>query len=231
MSTRYTSIFSQKTLKFLAELKRNNDRDWFNEHRERYENDVLDPALWFIQAMHDPMQEIAPRFTAVPKRMGGSLMRVYRDTRFSKDKTPYKTNIGIQFRHEQARDVHAPGYYLHIDPGQVFIGVGMWRPASTALAQIRQRLVDQPQGWLDATGDRRFRRHFRLGGESLIRPPRGFDKTHPLIDDLKRKGFVAVKELGIEDLTRTGFQRKVQTAFRAADPFMRFLCKAVEVPF
>lgn len=231
MSARQTSIFSRETLKFLAQLSRNNNRDWFNDHKERYENDVLDPALRFIQAMHDPLQEIAPHFTAVPKRMGGSLMRVYRDTRFSKDKTPYKTNIGIQFRHEQARDVHAPGYYVHIDPEQVFVGVGMWRPASTALVQIRQRLAEQSQAWLDATGDRRFRRHFRLGGESLTRPPRGVDRNHPLIDDLKRKDFIAIKELDVEDVTRAGFQRKVQTAFRAADPFMRFLCKAVDVRF
>lgn len=231
MSARKQAIFDPKALSFLAKLARNNNRDWFNAHKTSYESDVLDPALHFIQAMHDPLADIAPRFTAVPKRMGGSLMRVYRDTRFSKDKTPYKTNIGIQFRHEMARDVHAPGYYVHIEPKQVFVGVGMWRPASAALAQIRQRIANDSPMWLDASGDRRFRRHFHLGGESLSRPPRGFDKNHPCIEDLKRKDFIAIKELNIEDVTQAGFQRKVATAFRAADPYIRFLCKAVEVPF
>lgn len=231
MTARKKPSFDSKSLKFLAKLARNNDRDWFKAHKEIYENDVLDPALTFIQAMHDPLQNIAPHFCAVPKRMGGSLMRVYRDTRFSKDKTPYKTNIGIQFRHELARDVHAPGYYVHIEPDQAFVGVGMWRPASSALALIRQRIVEKPDAWLDATTGPKFRRQFRLGGESLSRPPRGFDKSHLMIDDLKRKDFIAIKELTVEDVTSLGFQRKVETGFRVAESYMRFLCKAVGVPF
>ena len=117
-ASRYAS-FRPETIGFLRELKRNNTRDWFNENKPRYEEDVLDVALHFIQSMHDPLQKIAPHFTAIPKRMGGSLMRVYRDTRFSKNKTPYKTNIGIQFRHEQAKDVHAPGYYVQIGRAHV----------------------------------------------------------------------------------------------------------------
>ncbi len=145
-SERYAK-FGKETVAFLVELKNNNNRDWFNENKTRYEELVLDVALRFIQSMQDPMAEIAPHFTAIPKRMGGSLMRVYRDTRFSKNKTPYKTNIGIQFRHEQAKDVHAPGYYVHIDPDQVFLGAGMWRPASGPLNGIRRRmLVNQPNG-------------------------------------------------------------------------------------
>ena len=112
--------FNPETLSFLNELAQNNNRDWFNENKVRYEEQVLDVALLFIQSMQKPLREIAPHFTAIPKRMGGSLMRVYRDTRFSKNKTPYKTNIGIQFRHEQAKDVHSPGFYVHVDPEQVF---------------------------------------------------------------------------------------------------------------
>ena len=111
---RYAS-FTPQSVAFLSELKANNNRDWFKENKTRYEELVLDVALNFIQSMQGPLEEIAPNFTAIPKRMGGSLMRVYRDTRFSKNKTPYKTNIGIQFRHEQAKDVHSPGYYVHID--------------------------------------------------------------------------------------------------------------------
>lgn len=230
MTSRYATI-KPETIAFLRELKNNNNRDWFNANKARYEELVLDVALNFIQSMHDPLQAMAPHFTAVPKRMGGSLMRVYRDTRFSKDKTPYKTNIGIQFRHEQARDVHAPGYYVHIDPEQVFLGAGMWRPESRALAAIRRRIDDQQREWLRCRDDKSFRRHFDLGGESLRRPPRGFDKAHPLLEDLQRKDFIAVKTMSHEDALRPRFQQKVETAFKAATPHMRFLCKAVGVPY
>lgn len=158
-------------------------------------------------------------------------MRVYRDTRFSKNKTPYKTNIGIQFRHELARDVHAPGYYVHIDPEQVFLGVGMWRPDSDPLRAIRERIAAKPAEWRRTVGDPRFRRHLKLGGESLSRPPRGFDKDHELIEDIKRKSFIAVKDLAVSDSLSPQFQRKVETVFKAGTPYMQFLCKAVGVPF
>jgi uncharacterized protein (TIGR02453 family) len=228
--SRYAT-FAPETLKFLAELKANNNREWFNANKSRYEEDVLDVALRFIQSMQEPLEDIAPHFTAIPKRMGGSLMRVYRDTRFSKNKTPYKTNIGIQFRHEMARDVHSPGYYVHIDPDRVFLGVGMWRPAPDALRAIRERISAKPQEWLRARGDRGFSRHFRLGGESLTRPPRGFSKDDPRIEDIKRKDFIAVKDLSAVDALSPRFQQKVETAFRSATPYMQFLCKAVNVPF
>ena len=229
-SGRYAG-FSPETIKFLRQLKKNNNRDWFNENKPRYEEQVLDVALHFIQSMQDPLKEFAPRFTAIPKRMGGSLMRVYRDTRFSKNKLPYKTNIGIQFRHEQARNVHSPGYYVHIDPDEVFLGAGMWMPESEPLLGIRQRISDKPAEWKRAKGDKTFARHFKLGGTSLIRPPRGFDKEHPMIDDIKRKSFIAIKNMGHEDALSPQFQRKVETAFKAASPYMRFLCKAVGVQF
>ena len=223
--------FRPETLTFLDELAANNNRDWFKENKARYEEQVLDVALHFIQSMQDPLAEIAPRFVAQATRMGGSLMRVYRDTRFSKNKQPYKTNIGIHFRHEQAKDVHAPGYYLHIDTQQVFLGVGMWRPDSDPLRSIRERIAAKPAEWKRTMSDMAFRRHFTLGGESLSRPPRGFDKNHELIEDIKRKSFIAVKDMQQAECLSPQFQRKVETAFKAGGPYMRFLCKAVGVPF
>ena len=223
--------FDKQTIAFLEELAANNNREWFKENKPRYEEQVLDVALHFIQSMQAPLAKIAPHFTAIPQRMGGSLMRVYRDTRFSKNKLPYKTNIGIQFRHEQARDVHSPGYYVHIDPDQVFLGVGMWRPDSDSLRSIRERIVAKPAEWSRITADAKFRRHFELGGESLTRPPRGFDKEHEHIGDIKRKSFMGVRNLDVQDCLHPGFQRKVETSFSAATPFMKFLCKAVGVPY
>lgn len=223
--------FTLATLSFLEELAANNNREWFNENKSRYEEQVLDVALQFIHSMQDPLHDMAPHFVAQATRVGGSLMRVYRDTRFSKDKTPYKTNIGIQFRHEQAKNVHAPGYYVHIDTEKVFVGAGMWRPESDPLRGIRERIVARPAEWSRAIGDAKFRRHFKLGGESLTRPPRGFDKEHQHIDDIKRKSFVGVKDMPRDECLGPQFQRKVETSFKAAEPFMRFLCKSVGVPF
>lgn len=229
-SNRYVS-FSPQCLRFLAELSDNNNREWFAENKRRYEADVLDAALRFIDSMQEPLAGIAPRFTAVPRRVGGSLMRVYRDTRFSKNNTPYKTNVGIQFRHEQAKSVHAPGFYVHVDPERAFLGVGLWRPPADALAAIRQRIDGHPAAWKRILADRRFRRHFELAGESLQRPPRGYGKEHPLIDDLRRKDFIAVKNLEPDAACDPKFQKTVEAAFAAAAPFMQFLCKAVGVPY
>lgn len=227
-SSRYMR-FDERTIKFLRQLKANNNREWFKANKSRYEEDVLDAALRFIQSMQDPLASIAPHFTAVATRTGGSLMRVYRDTRFSNNKLPYKTNIGIQFRHERAKDVHAPGFYVHIEPDEVFVGVGMWRPDSEPLRQIRERIVAKPAEWKRATEGAAFKRNFELAGESLQRPPRGFDKEHPLIVDIKRKSFIAVKSMTIEDCLKPQFQRSVESAFKQATPFMEFLCAAVGV--
>jgi len=223
--------FEKASIEFLEQLAENNNREWFKENKSRYDEQVLDVALRFIQSMQDPLAAIAPNFTAVPQRVGGSLMRVYRDTRFSHNKLPYKTNIGIQFRHQRAKDVHSPGYYVHIDPDRVFVGVGMWRPDADSLRAIRDRIVAKPSEWGGALQDPKFRRHFELGGESLSRAPRGFDKDHELIDDIKRTSFIAVRDLDVEDSLNPQFQRKVETSFAAAAPFMKFLCKAVDVPF
>ncbi len=230
MASRYAR-FNPETIRFLEQLSANNNREWFKEHKSRYEEDVLDVALRFIQSMQEPLADIAPHFVAMPTRMGGSLMRVYRDTRFSNNKTPYKTNIGIQFRHEQAKDVHSPGYYVHIDPEQAFVGVGMWRPDSEPLRGIRERIAAKPAEWKRVMGARSFKRQFVLGGESLMRPPRGFDKDHECIDDIRRKSFISVRELDVKDCLKPQFQRTVESSFRTAEPFMRFLCKAVGVRF
>ncbi len=230
MPSRYAS-FESRTLRFLESLKANNNREWFKENKSRYEDDALDVALRFIISMQEPLAEFAPRFTAVPTRVGGSLMRVYRDTRFSKNKLPYKTNIGIQFRHEQAQDVHSPGYYVHIEPDELFLGVGMWRPDSDPLRGIRERIAAKPAEWQRAMDSQPFRRNFSLGGESLSRPPRGFDKELECIEDIKRKSFIAVREFKVEDCLKPQFQRTVESSFKSADPFMRFLCKAVGVRF
>ncbi len=223
--------FPAETVRFLDELANNNNRPWFNENKARYERWVLEPALDFISAMGPRLDKVLPHFTAIPRRVGGSLMRVYRDTRFSRDKTPYKTNIGIQFRHELGKDVHAPGFYVHIDPDSCFLGAGIWRPPSGPLGLIRDRIVEDPSAWRAARDEPDFRRRFELAGDRLKRPPRGYPAGHPLVEDLKRKDFIAVAAFGFHDATETGFTDRVAADLAVSRPFMAFLCEALELAF
>jgi uncharacterized protein (TIGR02453 family) len=215
----------------LTELADNNEREWFKINKHRYESHVLDPALEFINAMGPRIEKISPHFIAIGKRMGGSLMRVYRDTRFSKDKTPYKTNVGIQFRHELSKDAHAPGFYLHIQPKNCFIGAGIWRPDSGSLAAIRAGIADGPGKWKRARDAKRFAESFRFGGDSLKRPPRGYAADHPYIDDLKRKDFIAISNFPISRIRSGDFIDEVAAGYATAKPLMKFLCAALNMRF
>jgi len=220
-----------ETLTFLAELAQNNNRDWFNENKQRYEDEVRGPALDFIRLMDERLDEISPHFLAVAKKVGGSLMRPYRDTRFSRDKTPYKLNIGIQFRHELGRDVHAPGFYVHIEPDECFLGVGIWRPDGPALGKIRDAIVGQPGQWLDARNYPAFAGTYRLGGDSLKTWPRGYDKDHPLIEDLRRKDFIAISRFDEAAISEPGFLDYTVDSFGKAAPYTAFLCKALDLAY
>ncbi len=169
--------------------------------------------------------EISPHFVADPRPVGGSRFRIHRDVRFARDKNPYKTHAAAQFRHREGRDVHAPGFYLHLEPGDVFTGAGLWHPDGPTLARIRTTIVDDPDGWRWPT------RGLTLGGDSLVRPPRGFDPEHPLVDDLKRKDLVCFTELGQAAACSPGFLDRFTETFRNASPFMRYLTEAVELEF
>ena len=222
--------FDAQTIRFLAELEAHNERDWFNANKPRYEQTVLEPALGFIAAMSPHLQEISECFTAIPKRVGGSLMRVYRDARFAKGK-PYKTNIGIQFRHERGKDVHAPGFYVHLDRHECFLAAGLWRPEKAALEAIRQAIVDRPAAWRKARDDKGFRANFSLGGSALKRPPRGWPADHPHVEDLKRKDHIATCSLAPEEAAEADFVAATAARFAATRPYMRFLCGALGLAF
>jgi uncharacterized protein (TIGR02453 family) len=223
--------FQPALFEFLEQLADNNNRPWFQENKWRYEQEVLEPALAFIRAFRPRLARISRCFLASDRRVGGSLMRVYRDTRFHKDGEPYKTNVGIQFRHEQGRDIHAPGFYVHIAPGECFLAVGLWRPDPAALARVRQAIVERPKPWRQARDQRKFLARFSLEGSSLKRPPRGVPADHPCVEDLKRTDFIAVEELDEQDALDKRFLDHVAASFTASRPFMRFLCNALTVPF
>ncbi|MFT4924899.1 MAG: hypothetical protein ACI8WB_000989 [Phenylobacterium sp.] len=224
-------MFSDQTFEFLRLLNANNNREWFNEHKPDYEAKVREPALEFITQMQPLLNDISSRFLATPKKVGGSLMRVYRDARFSKDKTPYKTNIGIQFRHFMGKDVHAPGFYLHISETECFVGAGIWRPDGPALAKIRSFIDENPRAWLKAKEASEFASRFTLGGESLKRPPRGFTADHPQLEDLKRKDFIAIANLEPDAIKRDDVAQLCSEYFQSADAYMYYLCSALELPY
>lgn len=223
--------FTPGLFKFLNDLAANNEREWFKANSDRYEAQLRGPALRFIADFEARLHKISPYFVASAKKSSGSLFRIFRDVRFSKDKSPYKTYTGIQFRHEAGKDAHAPGFYLHLQPKEVFVGVGTWRPDTLTVTAIRDGIVADPSGWRRAIGGKRFNSSYELAGESLKRPPRGFDGDHPLIDDLKRKDFIAVRNLSQKEVCAPTFARDLEALFRTGAPLMRFLCDSVDVPF
>lgn len=223
--------FTKATFDFLEDLANHNDRDWFNANKPRYVETVQEPALEFITAFRPRLAKISPHFTADTRTVGGSLFRIHRDTRFSKDKTPYKENTGVQFRHAVAKDAHAPGFYLHLQPGECFAGLGLWRPETAIAYAIRAKIADDPAGWKRATRAKKFTDALNLEGDSLTRAPQGFDADHPLIEDLKRKDFIASTRLTEAQITSRTFIDDFAGLCRAGTSFMRYLCQAVGVPF
>ena len=222
---------SPALFEFLRELKANNERPWFEANKARYREEVRDPMLDFIAAFAGPLAEISPHFRADPRPNGGSLFRIYRDTRFSKDKTPYKTNVGAHFRHAAGRDAHAPGFYLHLEPESCFAGCGIWHPDGPALAGIRDAIVGRADEWRRTTTAKDFLGTFEMMGQSLKRPPRGYDADHPLIDDLKRKDFVAVTRFSEAEACAPDFPGRFAGIARTGANFIAFLSRAVGVPF
>ena len=223
--------FSPKLLKFLNELTNNNNREWFLANKARYEEFLLEPALHFIEAMEAPIKKISPHFDVIAKKSGGSLMRIYRDIRFSKDKRPYKTNLGIHFSHNVGKNIHAPGFYFHVDVDQVFLAVGIWHPDSKTLGKIRTSIDENSAQWKKSRDNKTFCSQFELSGESLKRPPKGYDSDHALIDDLKRKDHVAVCRLPHTDITKKTVVKDVAGIFRKSKAYLSFLCHAVGLEF
>lgn len=229
-----TNHFGIGLFKFLNELEPNNERAWWEKNKARYQTQVRDPALAFIADFAPLLKEISPHFIADPRPSGGSLMRPYRDIRFSSDKTPYKTNVGIQFRHEAGKDIHAPGFYLHLEPAACFAGVGMWHPETAVTRQIRHVIHDDVAGWEKVAKKPQFTAVWSITPDDedmLRRVPRELDPEHPYPDDLRMKSFVAWSRLTQKQVTSAGFAEGLATMYGSAGPFAGFLCDAVGVPF
>jgi len=226
--------FPKDFLNFYAELLENNNREWFAQNKQRYKDVVVYPMCDFIEAMAPRLEAIAPMYIADPRPNGGSMFRIYRDVRFSRDPKPYKEHAACQFRHQAGRDAHAPGYYVHLALDGVRFGGGIYLPPTPVLTKIRYAISEKSLGWNAIKADTDFETTFKEGirGDGLKRAPKGFSPDHPEIEDLRRKTLFVMKPLSdIEKITKPGFIDEVDDTFQKATPFMRFLTNAVELPF
>ena len=225
------SYFTTETFSFLQDLEKNNNREWFKASQGRFEEHVREPALEFIEDFQGPLENLSRHFVAIPKKVGGSLFRIHRDTRFGKDKTPYKLNTGVHFRHKMARDAYAPGYYIHIEPENCFMGVGLWHPDTKLAYEIRAHIHENQDQWVKATQNKNFSSSWTLEGDSLKRTPKGYEPDHPLLVDLKRKDFIAVAQLDEKQICSSSFADYFAKECSLASPFMALICEAVGVQF
>lgn len=218
--------FTPDLFRFLKELKSNNNRDWFQANKDRYESSVRGPMLQFISDFDSHLRKVHPRFVADPRPTGGSMFRIYRDIRFSEDKSPYKTHAAAHFEHDKAvKVVSVPGFYLHLEPGHSFAGGGVWHPDSKTLISIRKRIVDKPNEWKKVLG------RIQIEGDRLTRPPKGFSQDHPFVEDLKRKDFIASVMFSDTEVCGGGFAEQLAGAYKKMLPLMEFLAKATGLPW
>ncbi len=226
-----SSYFSDKTFKFLRALARNNTKAWFEDHRADYEAHLKAPFQRLITDLQPDLLAISTHYRADPRGTGGSLFRIHRDTRFSNDKTPYKTWGGARFFHARSKQVPAPSFYLHVQPGNSFLGAGIWHPEPEVQRRIREFIVDNPAGWETFARAPGFKRKYEFWGESLVRPPRGYPADHPLIDDLKRKDFTAGMALDDAIVLGPRLRQAVVAGFAGLAPLMDYLCASLDLEF
>jgi len=231
--------FTPELLVFLRQLRRNNNREWFARNKTRYEQVVRDPALNFIAGFAPLLRQISPHFVADPRPTRGSLFRIYRDTRFAADKRPYKTHVGIHFFHGSVKNaatpavakpapaatVHAPVFYLHLEPENCFAAAGIWHPDYRAVTRVRAAIVRNPEQW------GKVRRKLELEGDCLSKAPRGYDANHPFIEDIKQKDFVCSVAFTDAQISRAKFMRDFYAACRNMTPLVEFVTKALDLKF
>ena len=226
------TYFTPATFRFLRSLARHNERAWFHAHRGDYERHVREPFLRLVGDLQAPLAGVSTHYRADPRPAGGSLFRIHRDTRFSGNKAPYKTWQGARLFHVRRREVPAPSFYLHVEPGGCFVGAGLWHPDTPTQRRVRQFLFDNPAGWVAATQARAFLRKFDLDdSEMLVRMPAGFPPDSPLATDLRRRNFVALRTLGDDVVAGPRLLATVSRDLVALAPFVDYLCAALDLEF
>ncbi|WP_411834877.1 DUF2461 domain-containing protein [Pseudoxanthomonas mexicana] len=227
-----TTYFSDASLKFLRGLARNNDKTWFNAHREQYEEHVRRPFQRLLVDLQPDLAAISTRYSADPRPVGGSMYRIFRDARYSSDKSPYKPWQGARLCHERRKQVPAPSFYIHLQPGENFVGAGLWHPEPDTQRRVRQFIFDNPGGWKAATHKPGFRRRYEFDTEDrLSRPPRGYPADFEFIEDLKHRNFVFWRQLDDAVMTGPRLRQVLVADFNALAPFVDYLCAALDLEF
>lgn len=225
--------FPKAGMTFLRGLKKNNRKEWFEAHRADYEDSLRTPMRLLIEEVDVQLARIIPEIVGSPKK---SMFRIHRDVRFSKDKSPYKTNVACWFYHRDGgggvggEAAHGgAGFYFHMQPGEIFCGGGIWMPPRPALNQIREHLRDDYQGFEDIVKSKAFVRRFGVMSEEsmLQRTPRGFDPEHPAAKWLRYQSFTAGAELQESDIGSNKLVKVLATHYEALTPFIRWLNTAV----
>ena len=219
-----TAPFTPKALAFLRALKRNNRREWFHERRDQYEELLRAPMAAVIERLGQEFRSFAPDLMADPKK---SLYRIWRDTRFSADKRPLKTNVAAVFPHRGGDRHTSAGLYLEVSPDWVFAGGGLYMPDPKGLHRIRERIAEDPKGFARVVNAPALKKAGGLQGESLKRVPRGFPADHPAADYLKMKQFLVWGEWPPELATTPRFWTELLTTFRATAPLVKYLNDAL----
>lgn len=228
--------FSDAALRFLRQLRRHNDRPWFEAHRAVYDEDIRPTLRALVEAVDDRLALAVPEIVG---DVGRSVFRIHRDVRFSKDKSPYKTHVAAWFFHRRAGkgvgssspDGGAAGFYLHVEPGASFVGGGMWMPQRPQLAGIRDAIAAKPEVFAATLGGA-FKRRFRAldPASALTRPPAGFPADHPAIGWLKLRSFTAERAIPDTALASPRLPDTLLSDYRILTPLVRFLNDALGYP-
>jgi len=212
--------FNPETLRFLRALKRNNRREWFNAHRDDYERHVRAPMIAVVERLASDFRSFAPELVASPKI---SMYRIYRDTRFSENKAPYKTHVAAVFPTRGLAKHEGAGLYFHISHQDVWIGGGMYAPQPPQLYAVREHIAANAGQLRAIVESPAFRRAIALEGEKLSRVPRGFPKDHAAAEYLKFRHFIAGAEFPASLAASPKFYPTLLSTFRAVIPLSRFL--------
>ncbi|HTY00121.1 MAG TPA: DUF2461 domain-containing protein [Bacteroidota bacterium] len=217
--------FPRQGIQFLTKLKKNNNRPWFQKHKAEYEENVRFPMQCLIASLSQQMAGVAPEFSFDPKR---SIFRIYRDVRFSNNKAPYKTNIAASFELRGKKGpTENPGFYLGIEPGEIFVGGGVYMPTGPQLKAIRTSVAEHPQDFLEIVENRAFKKRFgEIMGEKLQKAPLGYPRDHPMIHYLRYKQWFIGVEWGHTECFSPKFVDRVADVLTDALPFIRWLLRA-----
>lgn len=221
-------MLEPQTLRFLTQLKKNNNKAWFDAHRPQYEAAKIDFSN-FIQLLIDALQKTDTTITGLTSKE--CMFRINRDVRFSKNKQPYKTNFGASIK-RGGRKSSFVGYYFHCEPGNSFIGGGLWMPEAAQLKNVRQEIDYNWEELQSILKEKNFKKFYgdlyKANEVSLSTMPKGYEKDNPAADYIKLKSFIAETSVSDEELTKASLHKKTLAAFEALQPMLDFINKALE---